>query len=312
MTDKGTCEKHGEFVLTEGCRGCAADRVFYRRNSGITPQQDEMEAGLNQEGLTLSEAARAAGAEITEVTMEAQPEKEEGPESQSESPSPTKSVESSKPKYTTTALLNVKPQADTSVIDLFTEANKLLHYAELRVIATVEDIKSATDDLSIISKLKKALEEKRKGYLKPLAEHQQAIRTAFDTLMEPILGADRITRAKILDFQKEEERIRQEQEEINRMRLEAAQKEAALNGGVITESVGLVEVSPEVPKRTQTDMGTTGTATIWKFEVVDFSLLPDRFKMENATLIGKVVRAGEREIPGVKIWSENTLKVRAR
>lgn len=47
-TEKGHC-KHGEFLLAEGCTQCIAER----RQSGVRPEQDEMEDGLNNEGLTL-------------------------------------------------------------------------------------------------------------------------------------------------------------------------------------------------------------------------------------------------------------------
>ena len=46
--EKGHC-RHGEFNLTEGCEKCIAER----RQAGIKPERDEMEEGLNSEGLTL-------------------------------------------------------------------------------------------------------------------------------------------------------------------------------------------------------------------------------------------------------------------
>jgi len=48
-TNKGHC-KHGEFILAEGCPLCIAER----RQASIKPEQDEMEDGLNSEGLTLA------------------------------------------------------------------------------------------------------------------------------------------------------------------------------------------------------------------------------------------------------------------
>ena len=54
MADKGTCKKHNlTFVLEDGCAECLAER----RQAGISPEQDEMEDGLNAEGLTLSGAS---------------------------------------------------------------------------------------------------------------------------------------------------------------------------------------------------------------------------------------------------------------
>lgn len=211
-----------------------------------------------------------------------------------------------------TTQIQIRPEINPQIMSYFEQGVKLLNYAEARAIAGIEDLKAATDDLSVIANLKKALEEKRREYTKPLQDHLKGINDTFKMLMAPIETADQVTRKKILAFQAEQDRIRREEEEINRLRLEAAQKEAALHNGEISEPVQLVEVSPEAPKRISTDMGMVKTTTIWKFEVIDFSLLPDRFKMENATLIGKVVRAGEREIPGVRIWCEDSLRVTPR
>jgi len=210
-----------------------------------------------------------------------------------------------------TALVKVKPEADAAVIALHEQSLKLEHYATALVIASDDDVKGATNDLSIISGLKKAIEEKRKEYTQPINEHLKAVNEAFKTFTEPLDRADRITRDKVLAYRQEQERRRQETEEIARMEREAAERKAALTGEPIV-APEVVEIPPEAPDRYRAEMGTLGKATIWKWEVVDFPLLPDRFKMENATLIGKVVRAGEREIPGVRIWAEETLRINAR
>jgi len=204
----------------------------------------------------------------------------------------------------------IDPTSDIEVINYHQEALKLKDYAEKRVIASIEDIRFATDDLSIISKLKKVMEEKRKEYIKPLQEKVKEINGAYKTFMEPIEVADKVTRQKILAFNAEQERQRQEQEEINRLRIEAAQKEMELKGE-LTESVDLVEVVPEV-KRVSTDMGTSGVMKIRKYRVINFAELPDQYKIENSALLNKVVKAGIQEIPGVEIYSEDTLRVTAR
>jgi len=210
-----------------------------------------------------------------------------------------------------TAIVRVKPEQDALVQSFYDQAKGLKDYAEKLTIITPEDLKKANNDIAQISKLKKALEEKKREYLSPLREFADAIRETFSTFFDPIIAADKITRDKMLAFDAEQKRIRREQEEVNRLRMEAAQKEMDLKGK-LTEAVNLVEVMPEAPKRVSTDMGTSGVATNWKFKVIDFSLLPDRFKMENTALIGRIVRAGEREIPGVKIWPEDSLRMKLR
>ena len=210
----------------------------------------------------------------------------------------------------TTALTN-RPGADAEAVNKYNEALKLRGYAEKRIILTLEDAKVATDDLSIISRLKKAMEEKRKEYLKPLQEQTKAINDVYKILMEPIEAADRVTREKILSFQAEQGRIRREQEEINRLRIEAAQKEMELKGE-ITESVNLVEVLPEAPKRVSTDMGTVGQRMIRKWEVIDAAQVPEEYKVLDSAKITKVVKAGIPSIPGIRIYEEPILTVNAK
>ena len=210
-----------------------------------------------------------------------------------------------------TALVKVKPEIDIQVLSFLAESNRLRDFAEARVITTADDLLPATDDLSLIAKLKKAMEDKRKEYVKPLQDHVKAVNDTFKTLMEPIETADSVTRGKILAFQLKQKLIREEQEKINALRMEAAKKEMELKGA-LTESVNLVEVIPELAKRTTTDMGSVGMRDHWTFEVVDFAFLPDEYKMPDATKIGKVVRAGLHTIPGVKIWNEPTLAINAK
>ena len=207
-----------------------------------------------------------------------------------------------------TAIVRIKPDIDETVIALYKEACSLQEHAEARAITSDEDIKSATNDLSLISKLKKAIEDKRKEYVGPINDHLKTINDAFKLFALPLNSADSITRQKILDYRKEQERIRQEQERINELRLEAARAEMQLKGE-LAESVGIVEVKPEQPKHYRTEAGTLGTVPIKKWEVVDFKLVPDDYKMIDATKVGKVVRAGVPSIPGIRIWEEDSLRV---
>lgn len=206
-----------------------------------------------------------------------------------------------------TVLVNINPRADSQVVAFYNEALGLQKYAEARIIKTTEDLKPAVIDLSIISKIKKGMEERRKEYIKPLDDHKKAINDVFRTLMMPIETADKLTRDKILVFNTEQEHFHKEQEEINRLRIEAAEKEMLLKGE-LTESVGLIEVTPQTPHHIATDMGMLGTTKVWKFEVTDFSLLPDQYKLPDMVKIRKVIIAGAT-IEGVRAWQEDSLRI---
>jgi len=212
-----------------------------------------------------------------------------------------------------TAIVKVNPQLDIEVQNFYEEALKLQSYASQRVIATTEDLKPATDDLSIIAKVKKALETKRKDYVQPIQEHIKAINDTFKTLSQPIEEADRITRKKILEYQQEQDRKHREAEEINRAKYDLAQREAALNDtGEITVDTTQLEVIPEAPKRIYTDMGMVGQRMIRKWEVVDFSQVPDEYKMIDAGKVTKLVKAGIGGIAGIRIYEEPTLAVNTK
>ena len=210
-----------------------------------------------------------------------------------------------------TALVKVRPQSDEAVIALHEQSLKLEQYAVALLITTDGDIKSATNDLSIISGLKKSIEEKRKEYTQPINDHLKAVNEAFTMFTVPLVRADKATRQKILDYRAEQERRRQEVEEIARLEREAAERKAALTGEpvVIPE---VVEAAPAAPNHYRAEMGTLGTATIRKWEVADFSLVPDEYKVVDAAKIGKVVRAGIPSISGIRIWEEETLRVTTR
>jgi len=211
-----------------------------------------------------------------------------------------------------TALIKIAPSSDLKVMAFYNQALELQKYAEARVITTVEDLKPATDDLSLIAKVKKGIESSRKDYLQPFQEHIKETNDAFKTLMEPIETADTVTRNKILAFQLKQKLIREEQERINSLRLEAARKEMELKGE-LTESVNLVEVI-QTPSRISTDMGVVGMRDNWTYEVTDFSILPDEYKVVDTTMLNAIAKRHHdtKPIPGVRFFNKQILALNTR
>ena len=211
------------------------------------------------------------------------------------------------------AIVNISPEHDEAVTALYKESLIILAHAEALAITKMEDLKPVTEDMSLISKVKKAIEQKRKDYTNPIREHLDAINTAFKDFTAPLDKADTITREKVKTFNLGQERQRREQEEINRLRLEAAQKEAALNQGEITEPVNLVEVVA-APKKVSTELGSTAMRDNWTFEVIDFALLPDEYKMVNTSALNAFAKStkGTRPVPGIRIYNDPVVVVRPR
>jgi len=204
------------------------------------------------------------------------------------------------------------PQAggDLEVINYYSEAVKLKEYAERREIKTLDDLKVAADDMTIISRLKKAMEEKRRESLKPHQDKVKEISDNFKFLMEPVEAANQVTRDKIGAFNDEQKHRQREQEEVNRLRVEAAQKEAALNGGEISEPVNLVEITEPV-KRVSNEMGGIGMVDSWKWRVIDFAAVPDAYKVIDSSQLTAIARKhhDQKPVPGVRFFNEPTVRV---
>lgn len=212
-----------------------------------------------------------------------------------------------------TAVIQVNPQINQDVIALHEQSLKLEQYATALIITSDGDVKGATNDLSIISGLKKAIEEKRKEYTQPINDHLKAVNEAFKSLTEPLDRADKITRDKVLEYRAEQDRQRQEAEEIARLEREAAERRAALTGEPVA-APEVVEASAPAPNHYRAEMGSLGKMVVHKWEVIDFSLVPDQYKKIDAGEVTAVVKAskGKITIPGIRIWGEETLRVSAR
>ena len=98
---------------------------------------------------------------------------------------------------TETALIKVNPVNDPAVLALREEALKLQAYALSMVVADNGTAKMATDDLAALSKVKKAIEQKRKEWIDPISTHLAEVNQAFRQFTAPLEEADKCLRGKI-------------------------------------------------------------------------------------------------------------------
>jgi len=205
--------------------------------------------------------------------------------------------------------IRVKPENDCQFIEYQKQAEEILKYAKAAVVTNDAEMKASTNDLSIIRMLKKGIEEHRQVYVRPINEHVKTINQTYKLLTDPIEQADKITGDKILAYRAEVERKRREAEAINQAKLDLARREAELSGtGEITVDITPVIVPEAPPNHVRAEAGTLGMTKNWKFEVTDFALLPNEYKLPDLVKIGKVVRAGVN-IPGVKSWQEDGIRI---
>lgn len=277
---------HGEFDISQGCPKCIEERI---RPLSMDDRMGILNGSIEPRmGEDIGESL-----EITDQLLE-------------------ESVPESKPEPDTTALINIRPSSDITIKALFDEAVQILDNATTRQITKPEDLKLASDDLLFIRKIKKALEEKRKEYLKPLDDYMAGIRGSFDIILEPILEADKIIGNKILSYQKEQARLKAEAEAIRKEQEELARRAEAI-GEKPPEEILVPEIEM-APRRIQTEIAEVGQRKIWKWELIDFAAVPDFYKVLNNGAITNAVKAakGSIEIPGIRIFLDTTLQVKER
>ncbi len=207
----------------------------------------------------------------------------------------------------TQVVIRIGPEVDAEIIALQAEVAGLGERAREAVVFSVEDAKLITDDLVMMAQLRKAIESKKREYTEPISGHLTAVRDVFKSLLEPLAAADTTLRDKIIAYNKEQDRKRAAQEQINRLRNKAAQDEMKLTGE-LSESVNEVEVQPEQPKIYRAQAGTAGLSKNWDFAVDDFSQVPEEYKIINRPMVLAKVRAGGK-IPGINAWNEPSLRI---
>jgi len=210
------------------------------------------------------------------------------------------------------AIVQIAPQSDAGVAALVDNIGALLEYAKTCTVNSQAAVTTATADLVIVANLKKQVATKREEYTRPLMTHLDTVRGTFKTIEGPLLEADKILREKVLAYQAEVKRKADEALRIAEAERKLAEEKAALNGTPVAE-VTTVAVEQPHPT-TRGELGDSGQAMITKWEVVDFALVPDDYKMIDVGILTPVVKAskGKIQIPGIRIWQEPTLAIRRK
>lgn len=193
------------------------------------------------------------------------------------------------------ALIRINPARDEKIIALSREIDVIAAYASRAQVTNPQEAKTASADLTAIASLKKAIEEKRREYKAPILECGREIDRVFELIAGPLNSADQTLRTKLLTYNQEIERQRQEAIELNRLKEELARRETAqaqANGEPPPAPPALVPV-PDERTRYRSEIG-----------IASITWVLDHDKVENA-----IRNQGVTEIPGLVIWFEPKWKV---
>lgn len=187
------------------------------------------------------------------------------------------------------------------------ESANIITRAKNFQITSEETASDANNILHWIAGKKKVLEERRRFFITPLKDHVKRIEAELKMVAEPLIKADVIIRGKVVDYRiKIKEEAKKKEEELQRKAEKERQKQvekAEAKGEAPPPPAPMPTV--EVPKTTE---GITMVKT-WTYEIQDINKVPREYLILDTAAVMKAVRLGIREIPGLRIYQKETVKV---
>jgi hypothetical protein len=199
--------------------------------------------------------------------------------------------------------------------------------AEHLAVKSPDEYEYACTFLQFVATRKKQVDEVFDPIVtKAHAAHKEAV-AQKKKFMDPLVAAEISVKGKVSMFRMEQERIRRAEEQRIADEAKKEADERALAEATALEASGdsdladmvlqnaaeapapVVVLESSVPKQDGISKRVN-----WRYEVVDETKVPREFMVPSDLKIGAVVRSqkGLTKIPGVRVWSEETVSVRSR
>ena len=212
---------------------------------------------------------------------------------------------------------------DEQLIAFQKRAEVYYNKASLFVIVDNDSYLASAEDLKQIKAQIKAIEDYRKSITDPINEQIKRIKAFFDVPINKLKEAEEVIKGAILKYQKEQERIRLEEqarlrEEDEKRRLELEQKAKKL------EEQGKTEKAEEVKQQAETiitpilandtvKVAGISKMKVWKYRITNESLIPREYLIPNEKMLTQIAKStkGALKIPGVEFYCEETIAAKS-
>jgi hypothetical protein len=166
-------------------------------------------------------------------------------------------------------------------------------------IATDEECKAALRIAGEAKTLYKQIEDVRKRAIEPSRKVIAVVNDAAKYLTQQLDNLAESINIKLAMWHKT---------------LEDQAKVAKESAKQLSDSLGLnIDIYvPEAPKTLSNEYAVASKKIVWEFEVSDEASIPREYLSVDEKKIKEAVKAGIREIPGVKIWEGSTMTIRRR
>lgn len=188
-----------------------------------------------------------------------------------------------------------------------------------------ETYSQAGEILVTIKGLRKEIGAAFDPIIKKAHEAHKEAKAQKDKAEAPLIEAENIIKPALAAYDREQERLRREEEERQREIARKAEEERRLQEALQAEKEGdaaaaqaIIEepvyVPPVVIEKTTPKVQGISMQKVWKFRIVNEALIPRDYMTPDTVKIGGVVRAtkGSIQIPGVEIYSEDIVKAGVR
>ena len=196
--------------------------------------------------------------------------------------------------------MKVEVVPKNELVKIEKENKPVVSKAQAFVVKVSDDETKAYDILRQIKERINLIEEKRTSITKPLNASLKAANTLFKQLSDPLKEADSIIRQKILAFrQKQEEIAVRKQEQL------CEKANAALEAGDEAKAEKLQAKAENITA----NVGNSLVQKRWTYEIVDIRKIPYKYLTVDSPIITQDIKAGERDIPGLRIFQEESIRI---
>lgn len=212
----------------------------------------------------------------------------------------------------------MRPVPVKPILDPVLAVRSALAEYEPDIVAMVDEARALTvqDDAANVRavelgnqarKLVKGIEDIRKKHVAPLNERVKDINAAAKVYTERLGEVETGLKRKIGVFQSQQELERRKAEEQARQAIaeEQARLDALAKKNNVAPVVLEAVLPPEPPRVVRTESGSSHQRQEWTFEVQDETQVPREYLMVDERKIREAVKAGIREIPGVRIFQKS-------
>ncbi len=171
-------------------------------------------------------------------------------------------------------------------------------------LESADDVQAASELVKEVKRWHNEIDAERKSLTQPMDRVQKWINDLFRPVLSSLAAKEIRLKAMIGNYH------RKEQERQRQLLLVAAQEAQKAKTqeeykAVVNHAVATVAAAATVPKNI-----TVGE--VWTFEVLDEAEVPAEFKSVDSSKVNLAIKAGLRDIPGLRIFSQARVTVRQK